>query len=94
MPPDYNTHGSWVKSNPRKGVDRILKKIKHLRTTFLQFAQERSMPGAWTSEMNRDFEFIEQMETDYAIRHKLLPGDMRHCNKLYNYYSIIYAKNN
>jgi hypothetical protein len=84
MPPDYKYH-------PRKIVDKIEKKIKHLRATFLQFAQEKSMPGAWTDKMEIDFEFIEQMETDYAIRHKLLPGDMRYCNKLYNYYSVIHA---
>ena len=71
-------------------MDKILHKIKHLRTTFLQFAQEKSMPGAWTDELKEDFEIIESLETDFNIRKRLLPGDMKLCNKLYNRYNVVY----
>jgi hypothetical protein len=69
-------------------VDNILKKIKHLRATFLQYTQERSIPGAWTDELKDDFEIIEQLEYDYNIQKRILPGDMKLCNKLYRRYSV------
>jgi hypothetical protein len=69
-------------------VDNILKKIKHLRATFLQYTQERSIPGAWTDELKDDFEIIEALELDLNIRKRLLMGDMLLCNKLYRRYSV------
>jgi hypothetical protein len=69
-------------------VDNSLKKIKHLRATFLQYTQERSIPGAWTDELKDDFEIIEQLEYDYNIQKRILPGDMKLCNKLYRRYSV------
>ncbi len=69
-------------------MDNILKKIKHLRATFLQYTQERSIPGAWTDELKDDFEIIEQLEYDYNIQKRILPGDMKLCNKLYRRYSV------
>tara|TARA_Y100001951_G_scaffold11086_1_gene7087 strand:- start:20 stop:229 length:210 start_codon:yes stop_codon:yes gene_type:complete len=69
-------------------VDNSLKKIKHLRATFLQYTQERSIPGAWTDELKDDFEIIEQLEFDYNIKKRILPGDMKLCNKLYRRYSV------
>ncbi len=71
-------------------MDEIEKKIKHLRTTFLQYAQEKSLPGYWTDELKEDFEIIESLETDLNIHKRLLPGDMKLCNKLYNKYRVIY----
>jgi hypothetical protein len=62
-------------------VDNSLKKIKHLRATFLQYTQERSIPGAWTDELKDDFEIIEALELDLNIRKRLLMGDMLLCNK-------------
>ena len=70
-------------------MDKVLKKIKHLRATFLQFAQERSKPGAWTEELKKDFKIIESLEYDYNIQKRILPGDMRLCNDIYNKYKII-----
>ena len=29
-------------------IDPHLEKIKHLRTTFIQYVDEKSMTGAWT----------------------------------------------
>ena len=69
-------------------MDNILKKIKHLRATFLQYTQERSIPGAWTEELKEDFEIIEALELDLNIRKRLLMGDMLLCNKLYRRYSV------
>jgi hypothetical protein len=69
-------------------VDNSLKKIKHLRATFLQYTQERSIPGAWTDELKDDFEIIEALELDLNIRKRLLMGDMLLCNKLYRRYSV------
>ena len=80
----------WQQKTYRKIVDKIEKKIKHLRATFLQYAHERSVPGAWTDELKEDFEIIESLETDLNIRKRLLPGDMKLCNKLYNKYRVIY----
>jgi hypothetical protein len=69
-------------------VDNILKKIKHLRATFLQYTQERSVPGAWTDELKDDFEIIDQLELQYSIYKRLFPGDMKLCNKLYRRYNV------
>ncbi len=71
-------------------MDNSLKKIKHLRATFLQYTQERSIPGAWTEELKEDFEIIEALELDLNIRKRLLMGDMLLCNKLYKKYRVIY----
>ena len=80
----------WQQKTYRKIVDKIEKKIKHLRATFLQYAHERSVPGAWTDELKEDFEIIEALELDLNIRKRLLMGDMLLCNKLYNKYRVIY----
>jgi hypothetical protein len=71
-------------------INPHLKKIKHLRTTFIQYVDEKSMPGAWTEELEEDFEIIEQLELDCNIQKRLLPGDMKLCNKLYKKYKIVY----
>ena len=67
-------------------MDKVLKKIKHLRTTFIQYVDEKSMPGAWTDELEEDFEIIDSLESEYNIYKRLLPGDMKLCNRLYNRY--------
>ena len=71
-------------------MDKVLKKIKHLRATFVQYVDEKSMPGAWTDELEEDFEIIESLESEYNIYKRLLPGDMKLCNKLYNRYNVVY----
>ena len=71
-------------------MDKVLKKIKHLRTTFIQYVDEKSMPGAWSDELEEDFEIIESLEMEYNIRKRLLPGDMKLCNKLNNRYNVVY----
>ena len=62
--------------------------VKHIKTTFLQFAREKTVSGIWTDELEEDFEIIEQLEFEYGIRKRLLPGDIRLCNKLYNKYKL------
>ncbi len=71
-------------------MNKVLKKIKHLRITFIQYVDEKSMPGAWTEELKEDLELIEQLELDFNIQKRLLPGDMKLCNELYNKYKVIY----
>ena len=71
-------------------MNKVLKKIKHLRITFIQYVDEKSMPGAWTDELKEDLELIEQLELDFNIQKRLLPGDMKLCNELYNKYKVIY----
>ena len=71
-------------------MNEVLKKIKHLRITFIQYVDEKSMPGAWTEELKEDLELIEQLELDFNIQKRLLPGDMKLCNELYNKYKVIY----
>ena len=95
MPTDFSTTmGRWIRESTEKMIEEkikpIMKKLKHLRATFLQYAQERSIAGAWTEELKEDFEIIEALETDLNIRKRLLPGDMRLCNKLYKKYRVIY----
>ena len=96
MPTDFKTEmARWCKESSKKMKKEfkpIWKKLKHLRTTFIQFVDERSIGGAWTEELEKDFEIIESLETDLNIRKRLLPGDMRLCNKLYKRYKVIYDK--
>ena len=66
----------------------ILKKIERLKNTLLNYANEKSMPGAWSEHFKNDFEIIEQLEYDYNINKKLFPGDMRLCNRLYKKYKL------
>ena len=47
MPPDYKKS----QKNPDKESSPFWKKLKHLRTTFIQFVDERSIGGAWTEEL-------------------------------------------
>ena len=94
MPTDFKTEmARWVRESTEKmnkKIKPIMKKLKHLRATFIQFVDERSIGGAWTEELENDFEIIESLETDLNIQKRLLPGDMKLCNKLYNKYRVIY----
>ena len=63
-------------------MNKYRKKIKHLKATFLQFAQEKSVPGAWPEFLEEDFDFIEDLE----IRSNITPLQMKQCNKLYKKY--------
>ena len=95
MPTDFKTEMSrWIRESTERMIEEkikpIMKKLKHLRATFLQYAQERSIAGAWTEELKEDFEIIEALELDLNIRKRLLTGDMLLCNKLYKKYRVIY----
>ena len=96
MPTDFKTEmARWVRESTEKmnkKIKPIMKKLKHLRATFIQFVDERSIGGVWTEELENDFEIIESLETDLNIKKRLLPGDMRLCNKLYKKYKVIYDK--
>ena len=94
MPTDFKTSmARWVNESTEKmnkKIKPIMKKLKHLRATFLQYADEKSIRGAWTEELKEDFEIIEALELDLNIRKRLLTGDMLLCNKLYKKYRVIY----
>ena len=82
----------WIRESTERMIEEkikpIMKKLKHLRATFLQYADEKSIRGAWTEELKEDFEIIEALELDLNIRKRLLMGDMLLCNKLYRRYSV------
>ena len=63
-------------------MNKYLKKIKHLRTTVLEYANERSVPGYWTEDLVDDFDFVEHME----LLTMDTPYNMRICNFLYRKY--------
>jgi|TARA_R100000750_G_scaffold22543_1_gene14805 hypothetical protein len=67
-------------------MNKYQKKIKHLRTTFLDYAQEKSVPGAWPEFLTEDFDFIEHMELLVMDKTKITPKQLRRCNKLYRKY--------
>ena len=95
MPTDYKKRmEQWIRESTEKMIEEkikpIMKKLKHLRATFLQYADEKSIRGAWTEELKEDFEIIEALELDLNIRKRLLTGDMLLCNKLYKKYRVIY----
>jgi hypothetical protein len=95
MPTDFKTEMSrWIRESTERMIEEkikpIMKKLKHLRATFLQYADEKSIRGAWTEELKEDFEIIEALELDLNIRKRLLMGDMLLCNKLYKKYRVIY----
>ena len=96
MPTDFQTAmGRWIRESTEKvnkKIKPIMKKLKHLRATFLQYAQEKSIAGAWKEELKEDFEIIEALETDLNIQKRLLPGDMKLCNKLYKKYRVVYDR--
>ena len=94
MPTDFKREmARWVRESTEKmnkKIKPIMKKLKHLRATFIQFVDERSIGGAWTEELEKDFEIIESLETDLNIKKRLLPGDMKLCNTLYKKYKVVY----
>ena len=95
MPTDFKTEMSrWIRESTERMIEEkikpIMKKLKHLRATFLQYADEKSIRGAWTDELKEDLETIESLEVDLNIQKRLLPGDMKLCNTLYKKYKVVY----
>ena len=95
MPTDYKKRmEQWIRESTKKMIEEkikpIMKKLKHLRATFLQYADEKSIRGAWTDELKEDLETIESVELDLYIQKRLLPGDMKLCNTLYKKYKVVY----
>ena len=70
-------------------MNKYLKKIKHLRITFLEYADERSIVGHWSEDLKEDFDFIENMEFHLGVRSKISSYDMKICNRLYRKYSNV-----
>ena len=95
MPTDFKTEMSrWIRESTERMIEEkikpIMKKLKHLRATFLQYADDKSIRGALTDELKEDLETIESVELDLYIQKRLLPGDMKLCNTLYKKYKVVY----
>ena len=77
-------------------MNRVLKKIKHLRTTMLQYADEK-FPGRqksgrlpWPVWFKKDFDFITHLEVEALDGSRILKEDMYKCNHIYKTYKVVY----
>lgn len=84
-------------------MDNILKKIKHLRATMLQYATVKFKGKAmlvypdnpsrkWPNYFAEDFKYIDQTERILIESGYLTKNTMKKCNKLYDKYGTIYEK--
>jgi len=79
-------------------MDIVLTKIKHLRTTMLQYADEkfpRQKSGRlpWPDWFKKDFDFINHLEVESLDeRSRVCKEDMYRCNHIYNTYKVVYDK--
>ena len=77
-------------------MTKSLKKIKHLRLTMLQYADEkfpkRQKSGrlTWPEWFKGDFDFINHLEVESLDGSKPSKENMYRCNHIYNTYKVIY----
>ena len=77
-------------------MTKSLKKIKHLRITMLQYADEkfakRQKSGRllWPEWFKGDFDFINHLEVEALDGSRMLKEDMYRCNHIYNTYKVVY----
>ena len=77
-------------------MTKSLQKIKHLRTTMLQYADEkfpkRQKSGrlTWPEWFKGDFDFINHLEVESLDGSKPCKEDMYRCNHIYNTYKVVY----
>jgi hypothetical protein len=77
-------------------MTKSLKKIKHLRLTMLQYADEkfpkRQKSGrlTWPEWFKGDFDFINHLEVEALDGSRMLKEDMYRCNHIYNTYKVVY----
>ena len=78
-------------------MTKSLKKIKHLRITMLQYADEkfpkRQKSGrlTWPDWFKKDFDFINHLEVESLDeRSRVCKEDMYRCNHIYNTYKVVY----
>ena len=77
-------------------MTKSLKKIKHLRVTMLQYADEkfpkRQKSGRllWPEWFKGDFDFINHLEVESLDGSNPCKEDMYRCNHIYNTYKVVY----
>ena len=77
-------------------MTKSLHKIKHLRITMLQYADEkfpkRQKSGRllWPEWFKGDFDFINHLEVEALDGSKPSKENMYRCNHIYNTYKVIY----
>ena len=77
-------------------MTKSLKKIKHLRLTMLQYADEkfpkRQKSGRllWPEWFKGDFDFINHLEVESLDGSNPCKEDMYRCNHIYNTYKVVY----
>ena len=77
-------------------MTKSLQKIKHLRTTMLQYADEkfpkRQKSGRllWPEWFKGDFDFINHLEVESLDGSNPCKEDMYRCNHIYNTYKVVY----
>ena len=77
-------------------MNKVLKKIKHLRITMLQYADEkfpkRQKSGrlTWPEWFKGDFDFINHLEVESIDGSIPSKEDMYRCNHIYNTYKVVY----
>ena len=79
-------------------MTKSLKKIKHLRITMLQYADEkfpkRQKSGhlQWPEWFKGDFDFINHLEVESLDGSKPCKEDMYRCNHIYKTYKVVYDR--
>ena len=77
-------------------MTKSLQKIKHLRLTMLQYADEkfpkRQKSGRllWSDWFKKDFDFINHLEVESLDGSRILKEDMYRCNHIYKTYKVVY----
>ena len=77
-------------------MTKSLQKIKHLRVTMLQYADEkfpkRQKSGrlTWPEWFKGDFDFINHLEVESLDGSKPSKENMYRCNHIYNIYKVVY----
>jgi len=77
-------------------MTKSLHKIKHLRITMLQYADEkfpkRQKSGRllWPEWFKGNFDFINHLEVEALDGSKPSKENMYRCNHIYNTYKVIY----
>lgn len=71
-----------------------MKKLKHLKTTMLQYADEtnKSSKNKWPETILQDYNYVGNLEQRLHESGYLVAKDMKKCNKLYDKYKVVYEK--
>ena len=82
-------------------MDKFLKKIKHLRVTMLQYADEkfpRQKSGRlpWSDTFKTESDYVTELEhkllesEEHEYVHEIPMVEMVYCNRLYRRYKEVY----